>query len=213
MKFNIPKITLGLIVLMFAMGILAYPYLPDSMPSHWNTKGEVDGHMDKFWGTFLFPFLSVFLIILFKHLPKMDPLKKNYKEFEKEYKLMINVITFYFFYIMLLVISFGLGYEFSMTYAMIPGMAMLFYVIGVIMEKAKRNWFVGIRNPWTLSSDKVWEKTHKKAAVIFKASALMMTLGFFFEEQIAFFMVVPLLLGIAYLMLYSYLEYKKEKKK
>ena len=212
MKCNIPKIALGVVVLMFAMGILAYPYLPDSMPSHWNAKGEVDKHMDKLWGTFLFPFIAVFIVILFKYLPRIDPLKKNYKDFEREYKLMINVITFYFFYVMLLVVSFGLGYEFSMNFAMIPGMAVLFYTIGIIMEKAKRNWFVGIRTPWTMSSDKVWKKTHIKAAIVFKASALVMLLGFFFEKQIVFFILIPTLLGSAYLILYSYLEYRKEKK-
>ena len=202
-----------LVITMFALAILSYPYLPDRMPTHWNAEGKVDGHMDKPLGAFLFPFIGLFLIVLFKYLPKWDPLRENYRMFEREYNLMVNAIIFYFFYIMLLILLSGLGYDFSMNYAMIPGMSLLFYSIGIVMEKAKRNWFVGIRTPWTMSSDKVWKKTHDKAAILYKACALVILLGFFFEKQMVFFILVPVLLVSGYLILYSYLEYKKEKKK
>ncbi|MCK7526814.1 MAG: SdpI family protein [Ignavibacteriales bacterium] len=49
----------------------------------------------------------------------------------------------------------------SMSQAMLPAMGLLFIVIGSMLRKAKRNFFIGIRTPWTLSSDYVWDKTHQ----------------------------------------------------
>ena len=48
-----------------------------------------------------------------------------------------------------------------------PGIAALFFYIGYAMQFVKRNYFVGIRTPWTLSSDEVWDKTHKVGSKMF----------------------------------------------
>ena len=33
-------------------GILFYPFMPETMATHWNIHGQVDGYMQKVWGTF-----------------------------------------------------------------------------------------------------------------------------------------------------------------
>jgi uncharacterized membrane protein len=80
------------------------------------------------------------------------------------------------------------------------------------MEKAKKNWFVGIRTPWTLSSENVWEKTHKIGAKLFKAAGITALLGVLAPAYSFFFILGPILAASLYLVLYSYLEYRKEKK-
>ena len=81
------------------------------------------------------------------------------------------------------------------------------------MENAKRNWFVGIRTPWTLSSETVWNKTHKLGAKMFKIAVLLAFIGFFFGSYAIFFVLIPVLSAAGYLMAYSYFEYQKEAKK
>ena len=39
--------------------------------------------------------------------------------------------------------------------------AVLLIFLGNVLGKARPNWFVGIRTPWTLSSDKAWDVTHR----------------------------------------------------
>jgi uncharacterized membrane protein len=95
---------------------------------------------------------------------------------------------------------------------MTPAMAVLFYYCGVLVENAEKNWFIGIRTPWTLSSDSVWKKTHKLGGKLFKINGVIALLGMLFGQWAFFFVIVPAIFVSFYTILYSYLEYQKEKK-
>jgi uncharacterized membrane protein len=100
-----------------------------------------------------------------------------------------------------------------MTLAMMPAMGLLFFYIGTLMSKLKRNWFIGIRNPWTLSSDKVWNKTHKLGGTLFKVLGIIMVLGILVASKyIVWIILVPVFTIVIWLFVYSYLEYKRIKK-
>ncbi len=92
---------------------------------------------------------------------------------------------------------------------MVPSMAVLFYYCGVMIENAKRNWFVGIRTPWTMSNEEVWDKTHRLGGRLFKVVGAISLLGMIFEEYAMIFIIVPVLFATFYTFLYSYLEYRK----
>jgi uncharacterized membrane protein len=79
-----------------------------------------------------------------------------------------------------------------------------------LLEKAKRNWFIGIRTAWTLSSDTVWDKTHQLGAKLFKVTGLICLVGVFFQQYAFVFLIAPVLLVSLYLVIYSYVEYRKE---
>jgi uncharacterized membrane protein len=81
------------------------------------------------------------------------------------------------------------------------------------MENAKRNWFIGIKTPWTISNDVVWEKTHKLGGKLFKVAAALSLLGIFFGELAFWFTILPVMAFSVYLLFYSYFEYQKEMKK
>jgi len=186
--------------------------MPDKMASHWNAQGEVDGYMSKFWGVFLMPTVSVGLFLLFLLMPKIDPLKANIEKFRKYYDGFIVMMIAFLFYAYALTIAWNLGFVFNMTQFMMPAMGLLFYYIGILTEKAKRNWFIGIRTPWTLSSEKVWNKTHNIGGKLFKAVGVIALLGIFFPKQMLFFVFFPVIFVAGYLIVYSYVEFQKEKK-
>lgn len=91
-----------------------------------------------------------------------------------------------------------------------PAFGMLFYCCGILTENAKRNWFIGIRTPWTLSNEKVWEKTHKIGGKLFKIAGVIALLGIAFQSYALFFILVPVILVATYTTVYSYIEYQKE---
>jgi uncharacterized membrane protein len=98
-----------------------------------------------------------------------------------------------------------------MTVALIPVLVALFYFIVTVLENTKQNWFIGIRTPWTLSSEKVWDKTNKLAAKFLKIIALL-SLALVFLGDLGLMLLVALIIASSfYLVLYSYLEFKKEK--
>jgi len=207
-------IVIGIILLAIIIGIYFYPILPDSMASHWNEKGVVNGYMPKFWGVFFMPILLIGLFLLFRVLPRFDPLKRNIDDFMGYYNIFIIIFSIFMFYIYLLTLFFNI---FESTENMFiffaPAFAILFFYLGILIENAKRNWFIGIRNPWTLSSDYVWNKTHKMGGILFKVVAILSLIGVFLPNLAIWFILLPIIIVAVWVMIYSYLIYKKENKK
>lgn len=201
---------LVLITISFASAILSYPHLPAKMASHWNAQGQVDGYMSKTWGLLLVPSMLVGLALLFAAIPKVDPLKGNIQQFRKYYDLLLVLFTLYLSAIHLWMILWNMGTKISSNIVMPFAVGVLFFYIGVLLEKAKRNWFVGIRTPWTLSSEAVWDRTHRRGGRLFKLAAVFSFVGAFFGRYAVFFILVPTLAVAAYLIIYSYFEYQKE---
>jgi uncharacterized membrane protein len=200
-----------IIVLSFAIGFYLYPTAPELMASHWGYKGEVNGYMPKFWALFLMPIMSLVLYLVFLVIPRIDPLRWDKKEFTKYYDGFILVFELFLFYLYLLTVLWNRGARFDMTALLVPAMGILFYYLGVLIDNAQPNWFVGIRTPWTLSSPTVWQKTHKLGGKLFKAAGVLALLGVFAGELALFFVIFPIMVISLYLTLYSYLEYGKEK--
>ncbi len=207
-------LSLILILSSFLVGVFLYSKLPLNMASHWNLKGEVDEFLPKFWGVFLLPFLSLGLFLLLLFIPKIDPLKKNLKKFRKYYDAFMFFFLLFLFYIYLMVLFWNLGFKFKLFSAMLPALSFLFYFLGVFLEHTERNWFIGIRTPWTLESDFVWKKTHILGGRLFKFLSLFTLLGFFIHEE-KFYVLFLIVLSaiIIYPIFYSYLEFVRISKR
>jgi uncharacterized membrane protein len=206
------KIILSFIIVAvsFCAAIYFYPQMPDKMAAHWGVNGQVDGFMSKFWGLFLMPIISLVMMFLFLVLPKLDPLKENIEKFKKYFENFILLIIVFFFYIYILTILANKGFSFDFTKFLLPAFAVLFFYCGILTENAKRNWFVGVRTPWTLSSDKNWDKTNKLAGKMFKATGIVSLLGVFMPNHISFTVVISLIIVMVIaIVVYSYLEFIK----
>lgn len=193
-------------------GLLLWNRLPEQMASHWNVNDQVDGYMSKFWGMFLMPVITLGMFLLFILIPNIDPLKANIAKFRDTFNLFITFITGFMVYVHALTLLWNLGYtNLGIGKAMLPAMGLLFIVIGSLLRKAKRNWFIGIRTPWTLSSDRVWDETHRLGSILFMISGVLAVIGGFFGGMIAFWMLfVPLMGSTIFLVIYSYILYQKE---
>jgi len=207
---KIELIIIFIIFVSFFIALFLYPKMPEMMVFHWNCQGQPDGYLPKFWALFLMPIISLCIFPLFIIFPKIDPLGDNIEKFRKYFDMFILSSFLFLFYLYFLTIFWNLGLTFNFVMFLIPAFSFLFFWTGILLEKAKRNWFVGIRTPWTLSNERVWEKTHKIGGKLFKILAIISLLGTIFPNLAIFFLVVPLFLIIIYLFIYSYLEYKKE---
>lgn len=197
------------IVASFVIGCCVYPYMPSSIASHWNINGEVDGYMSKFWGIFLMPIISLFILLLFLVIPKIDPLRENIKGFKKYFDGFILLITLFLFYIYSLTILWNLGLRFDLTRFMAPAIGALFFYCGILIGKSKRNWSIGIRTPWTLSSDKVWDETHRLGGLLFEIAGVIALFGFFVPQYSFALILVPVILFALVSYIYSYFVWRK----
>lgn len=195
----------------FMLGAYLYPIMPERMASHWDASGSVNGYMSKLWGLFLMPVISTVLFLAFLVIPRIDPLKENIAKFRAYYDLFILQLFGFLFYIYLLTIFWNLGYRFNIIQLMAPAIGLLIFYAGVMMENAKQNWFIGVRTPWTLSSERVWNKTNRLAGKLFKAAGILAMLGAAFPEHAILLILVPVILAAVYPILYSYQEYQRER--
>jgi len=205
-------VALLIIILGFAIGIYLYPSMPEVMASHWNASGNVDGYMPKFWALFLMPIINLALLGLFYVIPKIDPLKHNIKKFKGYYERFVLLVMGFLLYLYLVATSWSLGARFNFIFVLMPALAVLFFYVGVLLEKTKRNWFIGIRTPWTMSSDKVWKKTHDIGGKLFKIYAVLLLLSLLLPNTdyvFIFVIIVPIIVIVIALFAYSYYEYKK----
>jgi uncharacterized membrane protein len=207
-------ISIILIAIAISAGAVLWNQLPDQMASHWDINDQVNGTMPKFWGVFLMPLITLGMLVLFLVVPSIDPLKANIAKFRESFNLFIVLIIAFMLYIHGLTLAWSLGYQdFKMSAAMLPFMGVLFIAVGFMLRKAKRNFFIGIRTPWTLSNDTVWDKTHQLGSILFLVSGALTIIGGFIGGMTAFWlMYVPLIGSSLFLVIYSYVLYREETK-
>ncbi len=201
---------IGIALLSFAIGVYYYPQMPAQMASHWNAKGQVDDYISRFWGLFLMPITLVGLALLFMAIPRIDPLRENIAKFRKYYDGFVILFMVFMVFVYLQTILWSIGIRISPNVFVPIGTGLLFIGAGILCENTRRNWFIGIRTPWTLSSDQVWDKTHRMGGKLFKIAGAISMVGIFFQGYAVFFVLVPALLVAVYTVVYSYFEYKKE---
>ncbi|MGQ9494266.1 MAG: SdpI family protein [Anaerolineae bacterium] len=202
-------VMIAIVLLAFAVSIYVYPKMPEQMASHWNAQGQVDGYMPRFWGAFFLPLLLVGFTLLLLLLPNIDPLRENIEQFREQYERFVVLTLGFFLYVHLFTLAVNLGWEVQIIRVLSPGMALLFYGVGVLVEHAKRNYFIGIRTPWTLANEEVWDRTHKAGGKWFKLVGVLALGGVAWPQWGVYFLLVPVILVVLYTMVYSYREYRK----
>jgi len=208
------KLTLLLSALLIAaalgVGMALSSRLPERVPAHWDAQGQVNGYASRSFAIFFTPVLTIGLTLLLTFLPYLDPLKANIDLFRKQYNIFILVMVGFMTYLHFWTLAAGLGAPVNMTLVLVPAFAALDFFLGFLLGKARRNWFIGIRTPWTLSSDRVWIKTHRLGAQLFALAGVLTLLGVLFPSQAFFFMILPLLLVALVTVVYSYFAYRQE---
>ncbi|MDD5291234.1 MAG: SdpI family protein [Patescibacteria group bacterium] len=189
-----------------------YAGFPERVPTHWDFAGQVNG-----WGSrsfaFIIPGVMVIMYLLFMVLPFLDPKKEKYSQFKKVYHILKDVILLFMAVIYLATSLNALGYNLPIGIIIPVGVGLLFIIIGNYMKEIKSNWFVGIRTPWTLSSEEVWEKTHRFGGKAFMISGFLIALDSFLpiSWRLPVF-IVAIILVVFGTIIYSYIVYLKEKK-
>ncbi|QLH78742.1 SdpI family protein [Halosimplex rubrum] len=199
----------ALVAVSALVSVLAAPSLPETVVTHWNAAGEPDGTMSKTAALALLPALSAVLVALLAVLPRLDPLGENVADFRAYYDWFVVLFAGFMALVHGGVVAFNLGYEFDFTLLILAAVAGLFYYIGVLLTHAERNWFVGIRTPWTLSDETVWERTHELGGRLFKLTAVVSLVGLLAGDYAVYFLLVPALATAAVTVAYSYYCYER----
>jgi uncharacterized membrane protein len=204
-------IIVALVLILLGVSVYFYPILPEKIASHWNAWGNADGYSSKAFGLFLIPIITLLLTLVFLFIPRIDPLKENIKKFEGYYFWFIIIFILFMCIVQAQIILWSISIKISPNIIFPIGIGLLFFYISFLFRFVKRNWFIGIRTPWTLNNDRVWDETHKLGSKLFFISGVFSIVGMFFHEFAWLFIIAPVLISAIILVIYSYLVYKRIK--
>jgi uncharacterized membrane protein len=203
---------LSMLVLYVIAAVYFYHILPDTVASHFNSQGLPDDFSSKSTIILIGCILTAGIYLLLTFIPFIDPF---WKKIEKKYDIFLLFRDLAMaFMVCIFVISFISSKEGAFRsdlFGIVFGL--LFVVLGNYLPRLPRNFFFGIRSPWTLASETVWYKTHRMAGGWFVVAGIILIILTLFKVNTFISMTVvltPLVLYTA--VIYPFLLYKKLQK-
>jgi uncharacterized membrane protein len=148
-----------------------YDRLPEGVPVHWNIHGEVDRTVpreDALPYLLLVPGVMAGMVVLTLVLPWLSPRQFEVERFRKVYDYLMALVVALFGYLHVVVLWSCLDGE-APGRLLVGGFFLFFMLLGNVLGQVRRNFWMGVRTPWTLASDRVWVGTHRLAAWLFVA--------------------------------------------
>lgn len=206
-----------IVVLMFLASFILDRQLPADVkiPVHWNIKGEVDRYGSKIEGLYMLPGLTVVMVLLFTLIPMIEPRRKHLQFSMKAYKLIVSSIIVFMAVIHAIILISVKGAAPDVGRLVNLGVGVLFMILGNYLGKIRSNFFIGIRSPWTLSSEVSWYKTHRLGGWLFFILGLITLINvIFWNSKRAFIILITGVLICAIVpTIYSYFVWKSDPNK
>jgi uncharacterized membrane protein len=196
---------------MFVASALLWSHVPDRMPVHWNLRGQPDRYGGKLEGLLLLPAITMGLYLLFLVLPRIDPRGVNYQYFARAYTWIRLTLVGMMALIHALVLLVALGYRVDVGLVVPLAVGILLCIIGSFMGQFRPNWFVGVRTPWTLSSNLSWNKTNRLGGRMCMVTGIAMLFFAFVHNAWTLSIALALVAAmIVWLPIYSYLVWRRD---
>lgn len=200
----------GVILFLVCTGLSAWAYAQSAavIPTHWDATGHPNGYMSRFWGLAIYPLMLAATCALTVIIPALSPKGFRLDQSIKPFHMLFVACMVFEFAIAVPAIRSAVGAPMpSIAFALVA-IGLLFVVGGNIMSKFRKNFFVGIRTPWTLASDEVWLRTHRFGGWVFViGGVLLATYGLVGVEPSVIFTIVALMVLLP--VAYSYITYRQ----
>jgi uncharacterized membrane protein len=212
MKVNrVDALSAALVGAAFLLAGRFYGRLPRAVPVHWNARGVADGFMAKPWGVFILPLTMAAVWLVLWLVPRISPHGYRLDRSRRAIAIVQVSVMAFLLAVTALALLAGTGAPVAMARAVPVFVGALFMVIGNFMPKFGRNFFVGIRTPWTLASDEVWLRTHRFGGPLFVLAGLALVVSGVLDGGLAG-MLVPAGAAALVPIVYSYLLYRRIEK-
>jgi uncharacterized membrane protein len=189
--------------------------LPDIVPTHFNIAGEADGWSSKQFLIFLPGSLGIGIYFLMLVLPQIDS-KHNLSLEDNKYYAIRFFMGVFFSILSTYILYTSLAGKISNTSVLFGFIGGLFAVLGNYFKDIKPNYYIGIRTPWTLENERVWYNTHKLGSKVWIIGGLALLLGSILinnNERVFLLFIIILLIIVFIPIIYSYIDYKRGKKR
>ena len=205
------KLGLLIFLFVFAVCLIFYKRLPSELPIYFNMNNQADSFASKEMALFGVNGFMLVLYLFCYFITNKDPKVEN--QGDKAINVVLIFVPILAILTSAITISYGLNYRPRIDLYLNLALSIMFILIGNYLPKTKRNYTLGIKLPWTLASDYVWEKTHRLAGYLWVIGGLVSFIGtILFKDHISYIFVGAIIIMVYIPMIYSYLIYEKIKK-
>jgi len=212
-KSSIDILIWTIIAIQIIVAVYGFIVLPDIVPIHWGANGQVNGYGPKWVDTFLFPLITIGVYVLVRVLvvagPRLGGRQTTAANLQIAKIIIVGVMLFMLI-IQLAILAASLGIGFDMAMVITLALSVLFIFIGNYLGRVRRNFWMGIRTPWTLTNATVWERTHRLGGWLFVAVGLIGIPCSFIPSLRLWGVVVPIVAVSIFLYIYSYVYYRQQ---
>ncbi|NQT61090.1 MAG: SdpI family protein [Bacteroidetes bacterium] len=196
--------------------ILLYARLPEQVPMHWDLSGQVDSWRPRYF-IFFTALLPALFVLLLRVIPNIDPKSESFSRHGKAYGIVAVVVILFLLGMHWVTILFSLGFAIKIDIVIRGLIGITFIIIGNYLPQAKQNYTFGIKTPWTLDNEVVWNRTHRFGGFAFVISGIITIISLVlsllwesFNQRMSFWVVIiSCVAAVALTTLYSYLEFRK----
>lgn len=197
-----------LIVLPILFGVIFWNKLPYMMITHWDVNGVPDGSMSRPFCVFGMPLIMLALHWLAVLVTSFD--KKNKGQSQKILRVIFYIVPAVSIFASSVIYATAFGYKIEISKITLVLFGIMFVILGNFLPKCKQNSAIGVRFPWTLSNEKIWNKTHRLCGKLWVASGIVMLVCVFLPSKwIIFVIMAAVLSAVIVPTVYSYSLYKK----
>jgi uncharacterized membrane protein len=197
-----------LFLLATALSIAFYDRIPNPVPTHFDMNGTPNGFTPKPFGAFILPVIIAFAGLILSVLPAISPRGYTLEAFGRVYEIVSITIIGVIFVIGVVALLQALGWRPPIDRIVVPLVGVILIVLGNFMGKLRRNFFIGIRTPWTLADEEVWFRTHRFGGPLFVIAGIVLMAGAFFGSGISLLLPVVILAALIPVV-YSYVIYRR----
>lgn len=204
------SVVVGAMLLLSAWAWLQLP-ADAEVPIHWGADGQVDGYASKTLGLFLLPLLTAGVAALFWVIPVIEPRRANIAKSGKAYAAIWVAVVLMLAAIDVVAVAAAMGADLDMSLIAFVSTGALFIVIGNYLPKVRPNYMMGIRTPWTLTSDLSWDRTHRVGGRLFVLEGLVFILVGLVRpapEALAVILIGGIAVMVVFVFAYSYRVWK-----
>jgi uncharacterized membrane protein len=216
-RINRFKWPLAVILLHLAAMAWFFAVLPGDakVPTHWNIHNQIDNWTNKAGGILFGIGLNVFLFLLFYLMPWYSPwYRRNRERFEGLLPRLCLMLVIFASVLTIYALSMAkwpaLGVLSINLILVLIGF--LFIFLGNILPKVPKNFFIGIRTPWTLANETIWDRTHRLGGYLYVLGGLIMLIKGFVLPGNQVFQISTAVIALAlflYPLLHSFIVYRR----
>jgi uncharacterized membrane protein len=213
---NRVSFTIILIQIIFASVFFLILPADSQIPSHWNIQGEVDSYVSKTVGLLMPIFINLIVLVGIKNFYRFSARYNQAKErFDKILPAFNQIIVFFIAIIHIYSLAYVKYDNILAQWDFTPILVgLLFISLGNLLPKVPSNFFIGIKTPWTLSSEKVWIKTHLVGGICFVISGILLIVSGSFLRlgNTSHIFKLSSILIVLYPVVHSFIMFKKLEK-